>query len=501
MDSLEHPMFYGRYLDIEDSQSDYVAPNQGNGSVTLANNNNMMISKGVVSADDHGLKVKSKGINSEQQSSTDPTASCTLGSYDTYSVEEEDGRDEVFGTRKQRWVVKQNKNRKHQHSPSSGVHQRREVVSVISPEGEDYMLETLESEEEIFQLGGDEILEVNEEKRFCLLGKFAGRFPGMRAIIQMVRSWKVRCRADYAYNDHVIFWFNKEDDRDVVASGGPYLLLGKRLFLDYLPANFALRFEDYCFLPVWVRLPGLPLKCWHPKALSRIATKLGKPIFMDRFTKERKKVSFARILVDMNCSVCPVDNISFKLPDGTTWTQKILYEYLPPYCARCGGVKHYTLDCPLTKVENNLRNREGASISSSLSPENACEMLENCSQEMALPIEKQSLDVSDDIESKKEQCILEKEGGCPTNNISDVAEKVQQLDSSDHTFNQNTSNEMEGAYESTTSPDAYENTQLCESVDGLTGKQTTSDHYNGVNSSGLCQKKNFPAMRNYGGYP
>nr|GME15825.1 uncharacterized protein LOC109172115 [Ipomoea batatas] len=74
---------------------------------------------------------------------------------------------------------------------------------------------------------------------------------------------------------------------------------------------------------VWVRLPMLPLKCWHQKALSRIASRLGRPLYMDWFTKEQRKRDFARILVLMDSSVTPKETVSFKMPEGHVWNQHI----------------------------------------------------------------------------------------------------------------------------------------------------------------------------------
>nr|GMC62273.1 DUF4283 domain-containing protein [Ipomoea batatas] len=302
------------------------------------------------------------GQHAASRHSLDPSISRTL------SVGHE--CDEVFGTRKWKWIPKSDIN-KQQQMVGYGQSLRSKVVSVVAPEEDEFKLETLESIEDIFQIGMDEVLDIEEEKNFCLLGKFAGRYPGMGAVIQMVRSWKVDCRADYASNDHIIFWFKNADDRDEVVVGGPYLLYGKRLFLEYLPDNFDLDYKDYCKLPVWVRLPNLPRKCWHAKALSRIATKLGKPLFMDRFTKEQKKGDYARILVEMNCSVYPPDHISFKMPNGTLWSQNLIYEYHPPFCSRCGSEKHITIDCPLNKVENNLRQKEVTQVVGCNQPEDS----------------------------------------------------------------------------------------------------------------------------------
>nr|GMD21010.1 DUF4283 domain-containing protein [Ipomoea batatas] len=287
-------------------------------------------------------------VGSPQTNSSEPSVSRTLGSNDTFSAGEVNNMNEVFGTRKTKWIPKQNQNYK-QHLLST-------VISKSDLEDDDCKLEFVESDDDIFQLDVDEVLE--EEKSFCLMGRFAGRFPGMRHVIQMVRSWMVDCRAEYETNEHVRFRFKNEEDRQTIFEGGPFHLFGKRLFLEKMKEDYVLGAKAFCCLPVWVRLPMLPTKCWNQKALSRIASKLGKPLFMDKFTFEQQKRDFARILVEMDCSTQPVETVSFKMPDGALWNQHIIFEYLPPYCSRCGSEIHLTASCPLTKVENNLKERE-----------------------------------------------------------------------------------------------------------------------------------------------
>nr|GLL49725.1 uncharacterized protein LOC109177999 [Ipomoea trifida] len=88
-------------------------------------------------------------MNSGKNANNEPSASRTLGSTDTYSVVN-DG-DEVFGTKRFKWVPKQNReqrlnNYNRQNSFRTGF--ARPVM-----EGEECKLEYLETEEEIFQLG------------------------------------------------------------------------------------------------------------------------------------------------------------------------------------------------------------------------------------------------------------------------------------------------------------------------------------------------------------
>lgn len=45
---------------------------------------------------------------------------------------------------------------------------------------------------------------------YCLLGCFAGRFPGLKAVKSMVDNWKIPCNILLHFNGWVVFQFEKE---------------------------------------------------------------------------------------------------------------------------------------------------------------------------------------------------------------------------------------------------------------------------------------------------
>nr|GMC90587.1 hypothetical protein JCGZ_08271 [Ipomoea batatas] len=202
---------------------------------------------------------------------------------------------------------------------------------------------------------GTAVLEENEvwivpkQWNFNLLGCFAGRFPGLTAIDALVDFWKVKCKVVPQPNGYVLFRFQSEQDRCSVLGKGPYFLYGKRLFLDSLPENFWLDLPDFAMVPTWVRLVDLPDKCWKPAALSKIASCLGNPICMDYNTKLAKKRDFARMLVEIDSSIPPIESIPILLPSGETIHQAVYFEQYPCFCVNCKSSKHWVENCPKLK--------------------------------------------------------------------------------------------------------------------------------------------------------
>ncbi|KAL2533384.1 DUF4283 domain-containing protein [Abeliophyllum distichum] len=94
---------------------------------------------------------------------------------------------------------------------------------------------------------------------YCLIGYFAGRFWGKKALLNLCSSWNV----EYEYFTHSSWWlvfkFHDETSREKVLKGGPYFVFGRPLPLKNMPEYFRFNDEEISIMPVWVVLPELPL--------------------------------------------------------------------------------------------------------------------------------------------------------------------------------------------------------------------------------------------------
>ncbi|KAL0315181.1 UNVERIFIED_CONTAM: hypothetical protein Scaly_2881200 [Sesamum calycinum] len=133
----------------------------------------------------------------------------------------------------------------------------------------------------------------------------------------------------------LIFRFARAEDRQQILAGGPYFVYGRPLLLKTMPDCFEFKEDDISLTPVWATLPSLPLECWHPNALGKIGSRLGTPIAMDSLTMKMERVSYARILVEVDASKKLVDHVEFILPNGVIRKQPIVYEYTPKFCSAC----------------------------------------------------------------------------------------------------------------------------------------------------------------------
>ncbi|GAA0185596.1 hypothetical protein LIER_32884 [Lithospermum erythrorhizon] len=205
--------------------------------------------------------------------------------------------------------------------------------------------ELIENEDDVVLDKEDEIPFV-ETWGYCLIGCFTGPFPGRHALNSLVNSWHVKCQIIPYAKGWTVFRFKSDEDRFRVFNGGPYLAFGKTLMLRLVDAGVILGDDLFTSVPTWVLFHDVPLSVWSESGLSKIASKVGIPMYTDKFTKERTKMSYARCLVDVDVSKPPVLQFGVKLPGGQRYTQKVTYECYPDYCCDCKTFGHNVFKCP-----------------------------------------------------------------------------------------------------------------------------------------------------------
>ncbi|KAJ6365124.1 hypothetical protein OIU76_029987 [Salix suchowensis] len=106
-------------------------------------------------------------------------------------------------------------------------------------------------------------------------------------------------------------------------------------------------------LPVWIKLPNLPLSCWSGICLSKIASVIGNPIQCDMLTSSMTRLSYARVLVEIDLRKNLRDYVKVCLPNGEVIEQQIIYETLPKFCSHCNVIGHLVETCSKFAKKNN----------------------------------------------------------------------------------------------------------------------------------------------------
>ncbi|XP_021734452.1 uncharacterized protein LOC110701169 [Chenopodium quinoa] len=109
------------------------------------------------------------------------------------------------------------------------------------------------------------------------------------------------------------------DDKDTILCSGPHMFLGK---------------------PAIVKFPNLPLNCWGSDTLSRNGSLLGVPICADECTTRQLRVSFARVLIEIDVRKPMPNTVVVESPSKELLKLKVVYEWAPPFCSKCNKVGH-----------------------------------------------------------------------------------------------------------------------------------------------------------------
>jgi hypothetical protein len=102
-----------------------------------------------------------------------------------------------------------------------------------------------------------------------------------------------------------IFKFISKSDRDLIFRNGPFFMGTQGLYLNRWNPSFDPELEVPKEVPVWFRLPNLPIHCWNNSSLQAIWNGLGN--YIDK-AHPKDQYSCARICVEVN--------LEFGLPEA-----------------------------------------------------------------------------------------------------------------------------------------------------------------------------------------
>ena len=96
---------------------------------------------------------------------------------------------------------------------------------------------------------------------------------------------------------------------------------------------------------------------------------IGKPIHCDDSIAQMTRLSYARVLIEVDLLSDLPSSVNVILPNGATLPQQIVYESLPRFCKQCKILGHLTLTCTKgLKPRSKKRPHESPVCSASSSP-------------------------------------------------------------------------------------------------------------------------------------
>lgn len=152
---------------------------------------------------------------------------------------------------------------------------------------------------------GKKVVKISHEIRsqglalweYSLIRQFYGTAPHKNQIQAVVyKLWERRGRIDILVleNDSFILKFEHQSTKAWVLEGGPWFILQKPLFLKKWEPRIVEKLSFQKF-PLRIKLWNAPLELFTIDDINCIASAVGTLLYIDRATKERQRVSFARV--------------------------------------------------------------------------------------------------------------------------------------------------------------------------------------------------------------
>ena len=137
----------------------------------------------------------------------------------------------------------------------------------------------------------------------------------------------------------------------MIFKNGPYFMGTQGLYLNRWTLSFDPASEVPKDVPVWVRLPNLPIHCWNPTSLQAIGNGLGR--YIDR-VEPRDQYSCVWIYVEVDLEVGLPEAIKLKVSDWHHF-QNLDYEQLLFKCRGCHEYGHFQSNCPKNSPTEKAR--------------------------------------------------------------------------------------------------------------------------------------------------
>lgn len=192
-----------------------------------------------------------------------------------------------------------------------------------------------------------------------LIGQFTGLWPSPKSVEDWTqRNWKPPTKEGvksyFVGKGFFVFVFDSAEDRNLIFKNGPYFMGPQGLYLNKWSPDFYPAQDVPTAVPVWVRLPHLPLHCWNPKSLQIIGNALGN--YIDQAPR-KDQYSCARICVEVDLEEGLPEAIKLTVA-GWTHVQELDYEQIPFKCRHCHGYGHFAKYCK-KRSEDLPENQNG----------------------------------------------------------------------------------------------------------------------------------------------
>ncbi|XP_048498189.1 uncharacterized protein LOC104900325 [Beta vulgaris subsp. vulgaris] len=192
-----------------------------------------------------------------------------------------------------------------------------------------FIAPTVKNGGSIASLDKNETDKLSEIWATSLVIYIVGVTPSIGALTRFIeKEWNTVAKPTIYLHDDGFFVvkFGSVDDRNEILYVGPHSYNNRPIIVKPWTANFNFNEEVLKVIPLWIKLPNLPLNCWSADSLSRIGSLLGVPLYANECTSKQLRISFARILVEIDVTKDIQYQVHFEDANGVVIKQQVKYD-------------------------------------------------------------------------------------------------------------------------------------------------------------------------------
>ncbi|KAK1267358.1 hypothetical protein QJS04_geneDACA002651 [Acorus gramineus] len=136
----------------------------------------------------------------------------------------------------------------------------------------------------------------------AVVGYIIGKLPIFTPFLQFLKKlWNPKREIQLLLHGNGFFTikFTLDEDLNAVLEGGPWTMDHRPFILQKWTPEVRMEQARLSSIPIWIRLPNLPLHLWEEDCLSRIGSLLGIPLYANSATLRFSQASYARICVEV----------------------------------------------------------------------------------------------------------------------------------------------------------------------------------------------------------
>ncbi|KAL3740000.1 hypothetical protein ACJRO7_021305 [Eucalyptus globulus] len=215
---------------------------------------------------------------------------------------------------------------------ASGVHKGYDL---------EYTPPTIVNNKPVIQMTESDLEAVDPKLFECLVGYFIGRRLPFKVIEEALKKAWGPNLLEVMSNGRGLFVLRIPDRefRRKILEGGHITIARMSLVLQQWKPGLELSKDIHRSVPVWVRLRNLPFSFWSAQSIGKVASAVGKPLYVDQRTEQMTMLTFTRVCVEITAQQPTCESIELLL-DGKSLEVEVEYEWKPLACPVCGIFGH-----------------------------------------------------------------------------------------------------------------------------------------------------------------